>query len=146
MKIINNLCPRWFNSLNWISIYCTAENNKIFSSTKYLAVENVDEKLKNADYLLNNCRFFICILNVGDVGVDQVKKNHSTFKGFDFWPAKIWRVSCPPYNPSSDGPALLRPPLCFASRTQDAGKSSLALTPHSLQWYMVEGNRVDFFP
>ena len=58
----------------------TAENNIIFSSTKYLAVENVDEKLKIADNLINNCRFFICILNVGDVGVDQVKKNHSSFK------------------------------------------------------------------
>ena len=59
----------------------TAENNIIFSSTKYLAVENVDEKLKIADNLINNCRFFICILNVGDVGVDHVKKNHSTNSG-----------------------------------------------------------------
>ena len=42
-----------------------------------MSINNVDEKLKNADNLLINSWFFICIPNVDNVGVDHLKKNHS---------------------------------------------------------------------
>ena len=46
-----------------------------------MSINNVDEKLKNADNLLINSWFFICIPNVDNVGVDHLKKNHSSPKG-----------------------------------------------------------------
>ena len=49
-----------------------------------LSVDNVDEKLKNADNLLINGWFFICIPNVDNVGVDHLKKNHSSLGRFNF--------------------------------------------------------------
>ena len=42
-----------------------------------LSVYYVDEKFKNADNLLINSWFFICISIVDNVGVDHLKKNHS---------------------------------------------------------------------
>ena len=43
-----------------------------------LSVYYVDEKFKNADNLLINSWFFICIPIVDNVGVDHLKKNHSS--------------------------------------------------------------------